>query len=1069
MSRFFVFRPVFAIVLSIVIVALGLLAMQSLPVAQYPNIVPPMVQVSATFPGADALSVEEAVAAPIEQQVTGVDGMLYMQSLNAGNGMMNLQVTFELDTNSNDDQSATNIRLQNALSQLPDSVQAQGLVVRQAGTLPLMFIALYSPDGSVSPEYIANYAYIYVNDPLTRVYGVGQVNIYGLGGYAMRIWMRPELMATFGVQASDLRAAILAQSTITPAGRLGAEPAPPGQAFTLSVLTQGRAKTPEEFGDIIVKAREDGSLVRIRDVARVEQGAATYDHYDVIDGKPATILAIMQAPDTNSVQCSKAVRAKLAELATRFPPGIAVDVGLDTTAAVTAGVDEIIETLWIALGLAILVVFVFLQSWRATLIPLVAVPVSLIGAFVVFVPLGFSINTLSLFGLVLAIGLVVDDAIIVVEAVERNMERGLAPREATLAAMKQVASPVVATALILAAVFIPAALMPGITGELYQQFALAIAVSVAISAFNALTLSPALCALILKPKGEKLRLGERVFAPFNRAFERMTGRFVGVCRFLVRKLVVALVALAALTAGAAVLGKRLPPSFIPTEDQGYFFVGYQLPAAASVQRTAEVSTQIDELLKDLPGVSKRFNIWGYDFIAQVPMTNAGFVVFTLKPWAERTTPELSVDGLMATVRRQLGAKIPGAFTFVFPPPAIPGIGQSGGVSLMLQDLSGRSPEYLAEQTARFVEAATKEPEVAMLHSVWVPSVPKRRLEVDRAKARKLGVAIEDVDQSIAAAIGSSYVNLFNRFGRTWQVYLQAEPGARDQEEDLQRFYVRNAEGGMVPLTTVASWSDVEGPEFTTRVNEYRAAQLVGQATPGISSGEIMDKLEEVAARVLPSDMSLMWWGMSYQEDVARKGTSPLFVFGLSLFFVFLILAAQYESWSLPLAVLFCTPVAALGAIGALVLRGYDNDVYAQIGLVVLVGLSAKNAILIVEFAKSRYDEGMDLYEATLEGARLRLRPILMTAFAFIAGTVPLAIATGSGAIGRRILGSTVIGGMLAAALVAVFLIPASFVVVMRLFRVKRRDRSAAERASVPVPASAPAGAGASGSHGGGEP
>ena len=1037
-------------VISIIIVVVGLVSMASLPIAQFPNIVPPEIQITATYTGADAMLVEGAVAAPIEEQVTGVEDMAYMRSYNSSTGNFTLDVTFNLGTNSNDDQNNTNVRLQNAMSLLPESVQKQGLSVRQASSSPMMLIAVYSPGGEYDIKFLSNYVYINMNDPLTRVYGVGQVTVYGAGQYAMRVWVKPDQMASLGVQVSDIEDALEGQNVANPSGQLGAQPVPSGQQFTYTVRSQGRLITTEQFENIIIKAKTDGSLVRIKDVARVELGVETYTVNSTYDGGPSAIINIQQSPGTNAVQSAKAVRALLKDLSKAFPSGIQYDVALDTTEAVTASIDDIVTTLWQALGLVMLVVFIFLQGWRATLIPMIAIPVALIGTFILFVPLGFSINTLSLFGLVLAVGLVVDDAIVVVEAVERHIEQGKTPRAATLQAMKEVKGPILATAMILAAVFVPTAAIPGISGQLYQQFAVAIACSVAISAFNAMTLSPALCALLLRPRGKPRGILGKFWGGFNKGVTGTTNFYMKTCHFLVRKTAVALFVLVGITVAAVFMGYKIPTAFIPDEDQGYFFIDYQLPASASLQRTTEVGDGISKVIKELPGVESTINVQGYDFISAVNTSYDGFAAVMLKPWSERNTKALGVNALIKNANERLEAQIPGAVAFAFPPPAIPGVGTAGGFDLMIQDKGGNTPEYLAKWTQKYLEAAEKRPEIETIHSLWIPSVPQKYADIDRDKVRKLGIEISDVQDTLSAFLGGLYVNLFNRFGRTWQVYIQADGEHRQNTDDIEAFYVRNKTGTMVPMNTLMEWKEDSGPEFTNRMNEYRAAEVVGSSAEGYSSNQVMTALEEVAHEVLPSDMGFEWYGMSYQQNLARTGTPASYIFGLSIFFVFLIMAAMYESWSLPLAVLFCTPIAVFGAFGGLMIRGYEDDVYAQIGLIMMIGLAAKNAILIIEFAKMRFDEGEELLDATLEGAKLRLRPIVMTAFAFILGTLPLAIATGSGAVGRRVLGTIVVFGMLASTLIAVFIIPTSFVVVMKWFRVKRRPRGTHPEDDAPV-------------------
>ncbi|WHZ13934.1 MAG: RND efflux system, inner membrane transporter [Nitrospira sp.] len=1047
MVKFFIHRPIVAMVIAIITVLMGIVSVLRLPVAQFPNLVPPEIQVQTTYLGADALSVEQAVATPLEQQINGVDHMLYMYSTSAGSGQMTLRVTFDLDTDPNTDQVLTQMRQTIALPQLPEAVQQYGITNPKALSSPLMLLSLYSPKGTYDATFLANYAYININDPLTRVTGVGQVQLFGAGQYAMRLWVKPDQLAKLGLTVVDLFNAISAQNTVNPAGQVGAEPVPSGQEFTYTVRAQGRLVTEEEFENIVLRANTDGSFVRLRDVARIELGAQVYNVLGRLNGSPAAVIAVYQLPGSNAIETVGRIRALMAELQQRFPDDLAAVVSLDTTLAVTEGLHEILTTLWQAVLLVIIVVFLFLQSWRATLIPLLAVPVSLIGTFAVFPLLGFSINTLSLFGLVLAIGLVVDDAIVVVEAVTHHLEQGLAPREATLKAMEEVAGPVLAIALILTAVFVPTAFIPGITGRLYQQFAVTIAVSVLLSAVNALTLSPALAALLLKPTAPARGWLGRCFGRFNRAFARLTEGYVGWCGSLMQKAGRTLVALGLVTLAAGLLGARLPSGFIPAEDQGVFYVNVQLPEAASLQRTDLVSRKIEQILQKTPGVASFTVTVGYSFLSQVSTTYNAYFSVNLKPWHERRSGEEQYEAIVARVNREL-AGLPEAQAVAFSPPPVPGIGAAGGTTMMLEDRMGQGVEFLAEQTQRFIEAARHRPELANVTTTLLPNVPQLFARIDQAKALKQGVTLSDIHQTLQVFMGGPFVNYFNRFGRQWQVYLLAEGEYRTRVENIDQFYVRNKDGKMVPLSTLVTVLPTFGPEFTMRFNEYRAAQINAVAAPGHSSGQVMRALEEVFAATMPSGMGFDYMGMSYQEQVAAKGVSPWLIFGFSLLFVFLILAAQYESWSLPFAVLLATPISVFGAFAASWLRGIENDVYSQIGLVMLIGLGAKNAILIVEFAKVEVERGRPIREAALAGARLRLRPILMTAFAFILGVLPLAMASGAGAHSRVILGTTVVGGMSAASLLAIFLIPVSFYVVEKL---AGRGRAGAATSVRPAP------------------
>ena len=1045
MARFFINRPIVAMVISIVMVIIGVVAMVQLPIAQFPNLAPPEIQLEATYVGADALTLEQSVATPIEQQMSGVDNMIYMSSINSSSGLMRLRVNFDVTTDPNTDQILTQMRYTQAESQLPSDVRNYGVRIRKSATSPLALFSLYSPKGTYDDLFLGNYAYININDPMSRVPGVGQVSIFGAGQYAMRFWLRPDTLASLGITISDITAALNNQNTVNPAGQIGAEPVPPGQEFTYTVRAQGRLLSAEEFGNIVVRANPDGSIVRMKDVARIELGSQSYNVKGRLNGAPAAIIAVYQLPGSNAIDTMNRAKQLMEELKRRFPQDLDYTVSLDTTLAVTEGIKEIVKTLFEALALVIIVVYIFLQGWRATLIPLLAVPVSLVGTFAIFSLLGFSINTLSLFGLVLAIGLVVDDAIVVVEAVEHHIEEGMSPRDATLKAMEQVSGPVVAIALILFAVFVPTALIPGITGRLYQQFAVTIAVSVVISAFNALTLSPALSALLLRPRKEARGPLGAFFRGFNRWFGRATDGYVNWCGHLIRKAGFSMVLLLVVAVFTGLLGSRLPSGFLPEEDQGYFFLNVQLPTAASLQRTDNVAKHIEGILRETPGVQTFNTVVGFSLLSFVNATYNAFYFVTLKPWDERDPQGLTADVIMRRLNQRL-AGLPEAQAFAFAPPAIPGIGTSGGATFMLEDRSGQGIEFLAQNTDRFLQAARQRPEFAALTTTLIPTVPQVFADVDRDKVLKQGVDLGSVYQTLQAFMGGVFVNYFNRFGRVWQVYVQAEGDFRTEADNVGQFRVRNSDGQTVPLSTLVKMETTYGPEFTVRFNGYRAAQINGILAPGYSSGQGMQALEEVFAQTMPREMGYDYSGMSFQEKVAAEGVPASVIFGLSLLFVFLILAAQYESWSLPFSVLLTTPVAVFGAFAALWLRAFENNVYAQIGLVMLIGLSAKNAILIVEFAKVEYEGGKSIVDAALAAARLRLRPILMTAFAFILGVVPLALASGAGGVGRQIMGTGVIGGMLAASVIAIFLIPVSFYVVQRLSRRRQEHELAAQQA-----------------------
>jgi len=1019
-------------VISIVMVIVGVVSMLSLPTSQFPNIVPPEILVQATFPGADAKTLEQSVATPIEQQMNGVDNMDYMWSTNASNGQTQLNVDFNVTTDPNLDQVLSQLRVSQAQSQLPGEVNTAGITVQKSQHAPMMLIAVYSPKGTYDGTFLANYGYINLSDELTRVPGVARVQVFGAGQYAMRAWVKPDKLAKLGITVPEITQALQVQNNVNPAGQIGGEPIPHGQEFTYTVLTQGRLTTAEEFGEIILRANQDGSIVRLKDVARIELGAQTYNLIGRYNGRPATILALYQLPGSNAVETAKNVRARMGQLALRFPQDMSYAVALDTTKAVTVGIHEIILTLFEALALVVMVVYVFLQGWRATLIPLLAVPVSLIGTFAVFPLLGFSINTLSLFGLVLAIGLVVDDAIVVVEAVEHHMEQGLSPRDASYKAMEQVSSPVIAIALILAAVFIPTAFIPGITGRLYQQFAVTIAISVIFSAFNALTLSPALCALLLKPRKESRGPLGRFFAWFNRVFGRTTNGYVRGSGLLIRKSGFALVFLLLVAVGAVLLGKRIPTSFLPNEDQGYAYAAMQLPDAASLERSGDAAAKVEKALMQVPGVGGVTSVVGVNILNTTQNTYSTVFFITLKDWAERTKPDEQYTAILANLNRTM-RNVQEGIGFAFPPPSIPGVGTSGGVTMILEDRSGsKDLSFLTQNLNNYIAACKKRPEIAAAVPTYLPNVPQLYVDVDRTKVQQQQVSLSDVYATMQTFMGGNLVNYFNRFGRQWQTYVEAEGDYRTNIDNIGQFYVRSANGGQVPLSAVTTVRRTTGPEFTMRFNEYEAAQLNISGAPGYSSGQVMAALEQVFKETMPPGMGYDYSGMSFQEQKAAQGVSPVVIFGLSLLFVFLILAAQYESWSLPFSVLLSTPVAVMGAYLALNLRSLENDVFAQIGLVMLIGLSAKNAILIVEFARAEYAKGKSIYDAALGAARVRFRPIIMTAFALILGCVPLWVATGAGGVSRQILGTVVIGGMLAATVIAVFLIPVTFSVVERV-------------------------------------
>ena len=1039
MYRFFINRPIVAMVIANLMVLVGLVSMSTLPIAQFPKVVPPEIRIQTTFVGADAETVQQSVATPIEEQMSGVDNMNYMWSINANNGVMRMVVNFDVKTDPNVDQMLAQLREQQASPQLPAQVQNYGVTILKSPTTPMLLVALYSPKGTYDATFLANYAYINLVDQITRVKGISNINVFGAGQYAIRFWVNPDQLAKLNITASEVIAAVNSQNTVNPAGQIGGPPSLPGQEYTYTAIAQGRLITERQFGDIIVRENADGSVVRLKDVARIELGAQVYSVAGRLNGEPAAVMAIYQLPGSNALDAARDVKALMKELKQRFPQDLDYAVSLDTTLAVSRGLEETLTTLWEALLLVTIVVYIFLQGWRASLIPMLAVPVSLVGTFILFPLFGFSINTLSLFGLVLAIGLVVDDAIVVVESVERHIEEGLAPKDAALKAMQEVAGPVVAIAMILAAVFGPTVFIAGITGRLYQQFALTIAISVIFSAFNALSLSPALSALLLKHREPTQGPLSRFFGWFNRVFGRATNQYVHWSEKLIHRSGLSLVLLAIVAVIALLIGSKLPSSFLPEEDQGYVYINVQLPNAASLPRTSDYCKRVEKVLAKTPGIKYYSTVLGFSLLSQAQTTYNALFFVTLKPWNERKKASEKLAAIRAHINKELAA-MPEANAFSFPPPSIPGVGTAGGFTFILEDRAGLDPSFLTTNLDAYMAAAAKRPEISGLSTSYLPNAPQVFINVDRDKVLKQGLDLGEVYKTLQTFMGGYFVNYFNRFGRQWQVYVEADDKYRASLDNIGLFYVRNRLGQNVPLSAVTRVERRTGPEFVMHYNEYRSAQINGSAAPGYSSDQATKALEDVFAKTMPNGMGFDYFGMSFQEQQAAKGVPRFAIFGLSLVFVFLILAALYESWSLPFAVLISTPVAVLGAFLALWSRHFENNVYVQIGLIMLIGLSAKNAILIVEYAKTEVEKGKSLTEAALIGARIRLRPILMTSFAFVFGCLPLWFATGSGGMSRQTLGTVVIGGMLGSTLLGIFIIPVNFYVVEKLgIRYKKKS------------------------------
>jgi len=1026
LSLFFIRRPIFSAVISIFIVIVGLVALVALPVSRYPDLAPPTVQIKATYPGADAATVAETVAAPIEQEVNGVEGMIYMQSVSANDGTMTLTVTFAPGTDLDTSNVLTQNRVSIAEAKLPEEVKRMGVTVKKQSTDVVMYIGLTSPNGTYDDAFLSNFAWQRIRDELARVDGVGDVIVYGVGQMSMRIWLDPDRMDSFDLSATEVVDAIRLQNVQVAGGRVGAAPAPTSVQNEYTVNVLGRLTDVSEFEKIVVKLTPGGGLVRVEDVARVEIGSDLYSIRSRLNGKPAATLAINQIPGSNILAVADGVKATMEELSGSFPEDVEYAVTYDNTDVVIASIRNVVTTLVISLILVVLTVFVFLQNFRATIIPAITIPVALIGTFSVLLAFGYSLNQLTLFGLVLVIGIVVDDAIVVVENTTRWIAEGLSSQEAAEKAMKEVSGPVIATTLVLLAVFVPTTFMTGITGTLFKQFAVTISIATVFSSINALTLSPALAALLLRKQEEPTK---GLFFRFNQTLEKSTNLYLGLTKFAIRKVVFSLIIFVGMT-GFAVFGLgSLPTGFVPQEDEGYCIASIQLPDGASLERTSVAMDQITDLVLGVDGVADVISISGYSIIDSSAASNTGLIIAIFEPWSERKGETLHQAGILTEMNRRLrGFRDAGAFAF--PVPSLPGVGTSGGFTFMLQDRGGVGFDELQKIAQEMIAGGNAQTGLSGMSTTFRSSIPQLFVDIDREQVMKMGIPMNSVFDTLQVYLGSSYVNDFTQFGRTFQVKAQADGPYRAVPEDIARLKLRNAEGTMTPLGSIASVEESYGPQTVTRFNLYPSIKIMGNPGPGYSSGEAMDIMEDMAEKTLPGTMGYSWSELSYQEKLAGKGTAAIFLFAILM--VYLVLAAQYESWTIPISVVLAVPTALLGAVVAIMARGMDNNVYTQIGIVLLIGLSTKSAILIVEFAKSLHEEGKSVLDAAIDATRLRFRAVLMTAFSFILGVIPLLIASGAGAESQKVIGTSVFGGMLVATAVSLAAVPMLYYVIQTL-------------------------------------